>query len=127
MEATGMDGMVIDAKDVSFRSEEIDGVLVVNACGRIDANNAGEFRAAMDTFLGDETSALVLNLAELSYISSAGLWVILITSRKLQNRKGRLSVCSLSKSIGEVFSISGFDKIISTHPAQADALAAVKG
>ena len=113
--------MDITANNVTFRSEEIDGVLVVNASGRIDGNNSGEFRAALDTFLGEETSGLVLNLGELSYISSAGLWVILLTSRKLRNRNGLLSVCSLSTSVGEVFAISGFDKIIPTHSAQADA------
>ncbi len=127
MEAKEMDGTVIDTQHATFRSEQIDGVLVVNASGRIDGNNAGEFRAALDTFLGEETSGLVLNLGELSYISSAGMWVILLTSRKLRNRNGLLSVCSLSKSVGEVFSVSGFDKIIPTHSGPADALAAVKG
>ena len=68
---------------------------------------------------------MILDLQNLSYISSAGLRVILLISKQLQGKGATFGVCSLSNAISEVFQISGFDKIIPTHAAQADALSAI--
>ena len=80
-----------------------------------------------ETFLEGEVAALVLDMENLTYISSAGLRVILLVSKKLQRLSAKFGICALSESIGEVFQISGFDKIISTHRTQADALSAING
>jgi anti-anti-sigma factor len=132
MEANGQEGqaatggMSVDAKNLTIQGEWKGGVLVAQTAGRVDGSNAREFQEALETLLSDNVTALLLDLEQLSYISSAGLRVILLVSRQLQSRDGKLGVCSLSEPISEVFSISGFDKIISTHTAQADALAAFK-
>ncbi len=116
---------VADTKNLTINGERKEGTLIAKATGRIDGSNAREFQDALETFLEGEISSLVLDLEGLSYISSAGLRVILLVSKKLQRTSSQFGVCSLSASIGEVFQISGFDKIIQTHSTQADALSAV--
>ena len=118
---------VADTKNLTIDGERKSGTLIARASGRIDGSNAREFQDALETFLENEVSSLVLDLENLSYISSAGLRVILLVSKKLQRASAKFGVCSLSDSISEVFQISGFDKIIQTYRTQSDALSAIKG
>ena len=69
----------------------------------------------------------ILDLEQLSYISSAGLRVILMTAKGLERREVKFGICSLSESIQEVFQISGFDKIIPVNSSQAEAIQALAG
>ena len=70
---------------------------------------------------------MVLDFEGISYISSAGLRVVLLVAKTLQKQNAKMAVCSLSDSIREIFEISGFDKIIPVHGSRADALAGVGG
>lgn len=116
---------VAETKNLTVEGERKSGTLIAKASGRIDGSNAREFQDALETFLEGDVSSLVLDLEHLSYISSAGLRVILLVSKKMQRNSAQFGVCALSVSISEVFQISGFDKIIKTHPTQADALSAI--
>ena len=107
-------------------TEREDGVLIANTDGRVDGANAREFQDTLEAMIEDSDRIVVLNFEQLSYISSAGLRVILLIAKSLRKRDAKLAVCSLSGSVREVFEVSGFDKIISTHASQADAVAALR-
>lgn len=115
---------VTDTKNLTIHGEQKAGTLVAKTEGRVDGANAREFQDALETLLNDGVTVMVLDLENLSYISSAGLRVLLLVSKQLQSRAAKFGVCSLSGPISEVFQISGFDRIIPTHATQADALSA---
>ena len=77
----------------------------------------------MNSKIGDSARSVVLDFANLTYISSAGLRAILLIAKSLGAKKGELVLCNLSKRIAEVFSISGFDKILSIYATREEALA----
>lgn len=109
-------------------STEREGVtLIAKTEGRVDGANAREFQDALEEAIDPADRAVILDLENLSYISSAGLRVILLTAKTLRKQNASLSVCSLSEPIRQVFEISGFDKIIPIHASQAEAVAAVSG
>ena len=99
--------------------------LVAMAEDRVDGTNASEFQQALESAISDADRIVILDCDQLSYISSAGLRVILLTARALQRQNSKFAVCSLSEQIREVFEISGFDKIIPVHETRADALGAL--
>ena len=117
--------MVSDTKNLTIHGELAGGALVAKASGRVDGGNAKDFQDALETMLKDNVNTFVLNLENLSYISSAGLRVILMVAKQLQGKSAKFGMCSLSDSINEVFQISGFDKIIPTHPTQAEAISSL--
>ena len=98
-------------------------VLIANVSGRIDGANALEFEGSLNEAVQDGDRLYILNFKELSYISSAGLRVILLTARTLQKQEVRLALCELSEAINEVFQVSGFDQIIPIHATLAEARA----
>jgi anti-anti-sigma factor len=122
---SGATWTVADTKNLTVQGEIKGGVLIANTAGRVDGANAREFQDALETLLKDNSNAMILDLENLSYISSAGLRVILLVSKQLQGKGAKFGVCALSSAISEVFQISGFDKIIPTHAAQSDALSSI--
>ena len=112
---------------MEIMTEREGGVLIARTADRIDGLNARAFEDALQAAISDCDRAVVLDLGQLTYISSAGLRVILLIAKMLQRQDGDLAVCSLSGSVREVFQISGFDRIIQTHESQEEAIAALTG
>ena len=108
---------------MEVHAEREDGILIARAEGRVDGNNAREFEGKLNAAIGEDDRLLVMDLQDLSYISSAGLRVFLMIAKEFQRRGGKLVVCSLTDTINEVFEISGFSKIIPTHASRSEALA----
>lgn len=76
--------------------------------------------------LSGGTPHLAIDLSQLDYISSAGLRVLLVVAKKVQQAKGKVVLFGLGPNVREVFSISGFDKIFAIRDDAAAALAAVR-
>ena len=103
--------------------ERNDGVLIAKPEGRIDGVNARDFHEALSEAIGTDSNPVLVDLAAINYISSAGLRTFLLIAKKLQERSAQFALCSLSEPIREIFEISGFDKIIAIHASQEEALA----
>ncbi len=112
---------------MEIKTERKGGIAVALAEDRVDGANAREFQDALQAVIEDGDHGLVLDMSRLTYISSAGLRVLLLTARTLQRQNATLVICSLSGPVREVFEISGFDKIIQTHDTQDEAVAALEG
>ena len=82
-----------------------DSTLIVSISGRINTNTAPQFEQELSDLAGVEH--LVLDFADVSYISSAGLRVILKT-RKVMSRQGDMVVRNVKPEIYEVFEMTGF-------------------
>ena len=114
-----------NAGDLTMEGRREGGTLVAELAGRVDGANALEFQDALESVLVKDVTALVLDLERLSYISSAGLRVMLFASKTLLEKDGKFAACSLADSIAEVFKISGFDRIIPVFATRSEALTAL--
>lgn len=93
-------------------SREVEEKMVVSVTGRLDAVSAPEFQEALMALIDQGASRLVLDLAGVDYISSAGLRSILVAAKKLRTGQGELAVAMLQETVKEVFEISGFNSIL---------------
>lgn len=99
-----------------------DGALVVQASGRLDSSSAGALEAVLPARV-QANDKVVLNLADVPYVSSAGLRVLLIGAKAARAAGHRLVLAGLSESVREVFDISGFTAIFTIEPDLDSALA----
>ncbi|MGD8387131.1 MAG: STAS domain-containing protein [Desulfobacteraceae bacterium] len=87
-------------------------IVVISVKGRMDAISAPEFEKDLDTRIGQGQMRFVIDLADLDYISSAGLRSILALAKKVKTGEGMLHLAALKEPVKEVFDISGFSSII---------------
>ena len=78
--------------------------------GRLDTQTAPELETELDAVLPG-IKELVFDMANLEYVSSAGLRVIL-KAQKAMNTQGSMKLTGVNDSIMEVFDITGFLDIL---------------
>lgn len=78
--------------------------------GRLDTNTAVSLEEEINGLQG--VSALVLNLKDLQYISSAGLRVVLMAHKKMRSAAGSMKITHPSDMVMEVFDMTGFNDIL---------------
>ncbi len=113
--------------DVQVRWSRDAGVLVASLSGRIDGANADAFHEALKEGVPEGERTLALDCGELTYMSSAGLRVVLDMARRFGGPRRAMGLCGLPQSIESVVRLSGFDKIIPVHETIAEAVAAISG
>ena len=81
---------------MEVNTERDNGTLIAKAEGRVDGSNAREFEEALDSAITqhEDGQAVIVDFEGLSYISSAGLRVILLTARTLRKSEKEFVVCS---------------------------------
>ena len=84
--------------------------LTLNVQGRLDTTTAPQLEKELTGSLPD-VSELVLDFADLEYISSAGLRVLL-SAQKVMNRQGSMIVRHVNEDIMDVFELTGFADIL---------------
>lgn len=84
--------------------------LEMHIAGRIDTTTAPQMEAELKENLPGITE-LMLDFAEVEYISSAGLRVLL-SAQKTMNAQGKMSISHVSEDVMEVFDITGFADIL---------------
>ena len=77
--------------------------------GRLDTITAPDLDANINEIIGD-ASKLTFDLADLEYISSAGLRVLLGAVQAMED-KGDMVVRNLTQSVREVFNLTGFSNL----------------
>ena len=78
--------------------------------GRMDTTTAPELEAELKQNISG-VEELVLELAGLEYLSSAGLRVLL-AAQKVMNRQGSMVVKNVNEIIMEIFEVTGFVNIL---------------
>ena len=102
--------------------DKVEGTVVVSAEGQINSGNASAIESDLLSQLDKGEHRMVLDLALLSYISSAGLRVVLLLAKRLKQVNGKLVLCGLQSRVREVFDISGFLAILTVVDTREDAL-----
>lgn len=85
----------------------VDGSTTIIALeGWLDTNTSPELGAALQD-LDDGCESLVLDLANLEYISSAGLRLLVSAHKQM---KGNLTIRNVSAEVMQVLHMAGFDR-----------------
>lgn len=99
--------------------------VVATLNGRMDAVTAPEFDAWFNERIQAGEHRLVIDMAGLDYISSAGLRSLLAAARRIKAVSGAIALCGLTGTVAEVFSISGFMTVFTVTVTAEEALSAM--
>jgi anti-sigma B factor antagonist len=84
------------------------GVTILRIRGRLDTTNAKDFEGAVLNNFASESTPLLLNMAHLDYISSAGLRVLILAVKKEADKKSGFALCCIQENVSDVLRITGF-------------------
>ena len=91
---------------------------------RIDANNADRVQGELGALIADGSRAVLCDFSQNSYISSAGLRVLLATAKTLQDVGGKLILFGVTEYVQEILEIAGFSHMLPIHADEEEALRA---
>lgn len=101
-------------------------VMVVKPLGRIDGLTSNQFQTTLNELLQKNVRQLVIDMSEVSLVTSAGLRVLLRTRKQLLAGEN-LVLCGLSASVMQIVQLAGFDTFLPICQDREAALAKVKG
>lgn len=100
------------------------GATVIRVSGRVDSSNAREFEtAAMEAFKTGE-GPVIFDMAGLSYMSSAGLRVLLVAMKAGKPAGRKVGLAAVQENVAKVLQMSGFDKMFVMASSVAEVAAA---
>lgn len=101
---------------MEIKSEKHGPVTVVAVAGNLDASTAPKLNDYFNNALESGAIKIVVDLTELSYTSSAGLRVLLNTTKDARKKGGDLRIASVQPAVTKVFELSGFTSILKFFP-----------
>ena len=75
--------------------------------GRVDSSNSAELDQALKDSISEGHHNLVVNLSNVSYMSSAGLRALVSALRACKKKNGDLRISAPSERVSEVFQLAG--------------------
>lgn len=108
---------------MQIHEEKASGTLVVAPSGRLDSVTSGELERVVVARLDLGERRLVLDLAGVEYVSSAGLRVLLMAAKRLKEPPAALVLCGLGPPVRTVLGLAGFLPLFAIEPDRAAALA----
>lgn len=85
---------------------------VIALSGQLDTLTSVDFEKEIQKVLSSDANAVILNGAELTYVSSAGLRLLLTLQKGMSAKGGTLVLRHIKEDIMEIFNITGFSSIL---------------
>lgn len=95
---------------LEISSEITDEKAIIRIEGEVDVSNASELRDALDTALADGVKEVKADFAEVAYIDSTGIGVLVGAAHRAQESGSVLVVANPQKNVERVFTLLGVDK-----------------
>ncbi|HOW04551.1 STAS domain-containing protein [Methanospirillum hungatei] len=111
---------------LSIQEREISGITILDISGRIDAATSSHIEGELGKKIDTGVTTLILNMKDLSYISSSGLRVILAALKRVKAEEGTIALAALQPGPGEVFKMTGFDRLFPISPSVEQAVEKLK-
>jgi anti-anti-sigma factor len=103
------------------------GTVVAKATGEVDIATSGLLRDGLLRVLTDEERrGLVVNLASVTFMDSAGIGVLVGVWRGVRAGSGALAVAAPSRQVRRTLHTAGLAKILPVYDSEAEALHAVQ-
>ena len=95
---------------MEIQKELTGNALTIKVIGRLDAASAPELSKELTTALNG-VKELTFDLAELKYIASAGLRVLLVAQKRM-NKQGSMKLIHVAAPVMEVLDMTGFSNLM---------------
>jgi anti-sigma B factor antagonist/stage II sporulation protein AA (anti-sigma F factor antagonist) len=97
-------------------------VLIVTINGRLDAISSPTAEKHIFELINKGSHKIILELGGVDYLSSAGMRMLLSTTKKLKGISGKIVLCGVTQNVMDVLKMSGFDHVLAIVKSKDEAL-----
>lgn len=119
-----MPEIVIDQSTEQVGEQQVN---ILRVSGYLDGHTYHEFESALTALLESGQYKIVVDFAELNYISSAGLGALLNAHTQVREHDGDLKIACLSQKTQRLFDLLGFSHVLSVYDSSPEAVQSFGG
>lgn len=97
-------------------------ICILRPEGRIDSTTGPALDDEIAKSIASGADRLLLDMAAVDYISSAGLRVVLHAAKQIKSLGGQFVLCSLNDQTKDIFDISGFSRFLDIFHSRDEAV-----
>ena len=90
-------------------------ISVVRVDGVVDTMTASELERVMNTLIDQKRFRIIIDLAGVDYISSAGWGIFISNIREIKANAGDIKLARMIPSVYEIFELLEFDSILKAY------------
>ncbi|NTV62001.1 MAG: anti-sigma factor antagonist [Oscillochloris sp.] len=98
-----------------------DDMVMMPVTGRVDAVTAPQLNKAVHEQIAAGARFLLLDLSNVTFLSSSGLRALLLIRKELMTLGGELRLAGLQPQVHEVFALTGFTQVFAIHTTVEEA------
>jgi anti-anti-sigma factor len=100
---------------------------ILQAMGRLDSVSAPEMDRCLSALISGGARQVVLDLAGLEYVSSAGLRTFLSAAKRMKQAQGRLALACPAPQIRQILDMAGFSVVLPIFATLPEAVSSCAG
>ena len=109
---------------MEIKERVVGGVSILDLSGKIVLGEGDiQLKERIKDLLGDGQKRILLNLAEVNYVDSAGLGTLIGAYTTVKREGGSLKLVNLTKRIQDLLAITKLITVFETFDSEAEALA----
>jgi anti-sigma B factor antagonist len=113
---------------LSVQDQEVGGVTVVRAAGRLTLSDSnGALKNAINSLVEAGRARFVLNLEGVPYVDSSGLGEIASAHVTVSRTGGQLLLAAVNERVMEALTITKLTRVLSALPDEKSAVAKLQG
>ncbi len=110
---------------MDFKVTEYKRAFVVKALGRIDSAVAPDIERVLTELL-EKNKAIIIDMSDIGFVSSAGWWSIIRVQKELKKRgRGNLTLVGLNQNVRESMDLIGILPYFTVYDEMVDAIGSV--
>lgn len=105
---------------------QLDGITMVDMTGRLDSSVSGQVMDRLNEIVNAGATRLIVNLKQVTYISSAGLRGILVAAKLIKSSNGEMRLCQPNDLVRKILEESGFANLVRIDDRESESIAALQ-
>jgi anti-sigma B factor antagonist len=109
---------------MEIKSSNVGEIQVLRITGRFDSYETGRVSEWLDQACAQSPAKVVLNLAEVNFVDSSALALMVKGMKRCRQQRGDLYLCSLQQPVRVIFELTRLDKAFAIYTAETEAVSA---
>ena len=109
---------------MDIQINQIDNIIIVHLSGELNQRTAPVLQEQVNPYIEPDCKIL-LEMSDLSYLSSAGLRILLLLYRQINNNQGLVALANLTEMVEDTMSITGFLTFFTAYKSTDDGIHAL--